>query len=211
LFGCPGGELSGCATGWGCTSVVGSATLTSSRPAISPGLEILIAHSDKENAAAITTLPAAAWTPALAADGGVRDKAKVAELTGLLTLTGWPAGMRVIVRRELPHPGAQLTLLEERDAWRTGSAAPKTPDCAAYPPASSPSTKPGVLPPRSPPASSAGCNYTPSVTLAKAEPKRLRYRLLHTAARLTRGNAAAGYAFRPPGPGPARSTPRSPE
>ena len=28
--------------------------------------------------------------------------------TGLLELDGWPAGMRVIVRRERPHPGAQL-------------------------------------------------------------------------------------------------------
>ena len=32
----------------------------------------------------------------------------VAELTGLLDLSSWPAGMRVIVRKERPHPGAQL-------------------------------------------------------------------------------------------------------
>jgi hypothetical protein len=32
----------------------------------------------------------------------------VAELTGMLDLTGWPKGMRVIVRRERPHPGTQL-------------------------------------------------------------------------------------------------------
>jgi hypothetical protein len=32
----------------------------------------------------------------------------VAELTGLADLDGWPEGMRVIVRRERPHPGAQL-------------------------------------------------------------------------------------------------------
>jgi hypothetical protein len=38
----------------------------------------------------------------------VRKGADVAELTGLLGLAGWPAGMRVIVRRERPHPGAQL-------------------------------------------------------------------------------------------------------
>jgi ATPase subunit of ABC transporter with duplicated ATPase domains len=44
----------------------------------------------------------------------VRDGA---ELTGLLTLPGWPAGMRVIVRRKRPHPGAQLSLVEERDGW----------------------------------------------------------------------------------------------
>ena len=67
---------------------------------------------------AITALPATAWTPASAADSGVRESAEVAELTGLLNLTGWPQTMRVIVRRERPHPGAQLTLFEERDAWR---------------------------------------------------------------------------------------------
>jgi hypothetical protein len=42
-----------------------------------------------------------------------RDGADVAELTGLLPLPGWPAGIRVIVRRELPHSGAQLSF-EER-------------------------------------------------------------------------------------------------
>lgn len=30
----------------------------------------------------------------------------------------WPAGARVIVRRERPHPGAQLSPFEERDGWR---------------------------------------------------------------------------------------------
>ncbi|MDH6463145.1 hypothetical protein M2302_003330 [Micromonospora sp. A200] len=39
-------------------------------------------------------LPATAWSAALAADGGIRDGAQVAELTGLLTLAGWPPGMR---------------------------------------------------------------------------------------------------------------------
>ena len=68
--------------------------------------------------AAITALSAQAWTPALGADGDARDGADVAELTGLLDLPGWPAGMRVIVRRERPHPGAQLSLFEEADGWR---------------------------------------------------------------------------------------------
>jgi hypothetical protein len=43
------------------------------------------------------------------ADGMPRRGAWVAELTGLLDLSNWPAGSRVIVRRERPHPGAQLT------------------------------------------------------------------------------------------------------
>jgi hypothetical protein len=57
---------------------------------------------------AIAKIPARAWTPAYDSDGQVRDGARVAELTGLLDLHGWPKGLRVIVRRERPHPGAQL-------------------------------------------------------------------------------------------------------
>ena len=68
--------------------------------------------------AAIALVPTSAWTAALDADGGVREHADVVEVTGLLTLTRWPAGMRVIVRREHPHPGAQLSLFEHRDGWR---------------------------------------------------------------------------------------------
>jgi Transposase DDE domain group 1 len=57
---------------------------------------------------AILTLPERVWEPAYDAGGQVRPGAQVAELTGLLDLAGWPAGMRVIVRKERPHPGAQL-------------------------------------------------------------------------------------------------------
>lgn len=54
---------------------------------------------------------AQAWTPAYDTDtDGIREGAWVAELTGLLDLSGWPAGMRVIVRKERPHPGAQLRM-----------------------------------------------------------------------------------------------------
>jgi hypothetical protein len=38
----------------------------------------------------------------------MRPGAWVAEITGMLDLEGWPKGMRVIVRKERPHPGAQL-------------------------------------------------------------------------------------------------------
>ncbi len=57
---------------------------------------------------AILALPQQAWTPAYDAEGTVRPGAWVAELTGMLDLTGWPKGMRLIVRKERPHPGAQL-------------------------------------------------------------------------------------------------------
>lgn len=63
-------------------------------------------------AAAIARIPPHVWTPAYDADGEVRDGAWVAELTGLLDLSGWPTGMRVIVRKERPHPGAQLRLTD---------------------------------------------------------------------------------------------------
>jgi len=52
------------------------------------------------------------WTPAYNSDGQVRDGAWVAELTGMLNLGGWPAGMRVIARKERPHPGAQLRITD---------------------------------------------------------------------------------------------------
>jgi hypothetical protein len=61
---------------------------------------------------AILTLPETIWTPAYNADGEPRRGAWVAELTGLLNLTNWPEGSRVIVRRERPHPGAQLTFCD---------------------------------------------------------------------------------------------------
>jgi hypothetical protein len=57
---------------------------------------------------AILKIPAAAWTPAYDAGGQVRPGAWVAEITGMLDLSSWPPGMRVIVRKERPHPGAQL-------------------------------------------------------------------------------------------------------
>ena len=43
-------------------------------------------------------------SPALDADGNVRDGAFVARLTGVLSLTGWPPGMRVIIRSERRTP-----------------------------------------------------------------------------------------------------------
>jgi hypothetical protein len=53
-----------------------------------------------------------AWQPATRQDGGVRDGAHVAEITGdeHIDLSGYPEGARLIVRREPLHPGAQQTL-----------------------------------------------------------------------------------------------------
>lgn len=36
----------------------------------------------------------------------------MAEATGMIDLTGWPDGSRLILRKERPHPGAQLTFTD---------------------------------------------------------------------------------------------------
>ena len=130
------------------------------------------AVTDREHTA-IAALPKQAWTPAIDVDGDPREAAAVAELTGLLppgALRDYPTGTRIIVRRERPHPGAQLDLIETRDGWRytcfatdtpagqyawldarhrgharveTASAPGKTPAWAGSRPRSSRSTKPG--------------------------------------------------------------------
>ncbi|MGW0828260.1 IS1380 family transposase [Streptomyces sp. NPDC002845] len=61
---------------------------------------------------AIRTLPDRIWHPALEQDGSLRGSAEVAELTGMIDLAGHPDGTRTIVRRERPHPGAQLSLFD---------------------------------------------------------------------------------------------------
>jgi hypothetical protein len=60
----------------------------------------------------VAHIPNRVWAPAYDADGEVRDGAWVAELTGLLDLSSWPKGMRVIARKERPHPGAQLRITD---------------------------------------------------------------------------------------------------
>lgn len=55
-------------------------------------------------------VPSGRWRPAITADGSdERDHADVAEITDLVNLSRWPSGTRAILRREEPHPGAQLT------------------------------------------------------------------------------------------------------
>jgi hypothetical protein len=61
---------------------------------------------------AILALPKTAWTAALDQDGTPRENGQVAEITDYLDLSGWPQGSRVIVRRERPHPGAQLSFTD---------------------------------------------------------------------------------------------------
>jgi hypothetical protein len=63
--------------------------------------------------AAILELPESAWVQAIDGDGADRDGAWVAELTDHLDLSAWPAGSRLICRRERPHPGAQFQIFDE--------------------------------------------------------------------------------------------------
>ncbi|MGF7022879.1 hypothetical protein JOE54_003673 [Brachybacterium tyrofermentans] len=71
-------------------------------------------------------IPKHVWEPAYNSNGEVREGADVAELTGLLDLDeDWPAGMRVIVRRERPHPGAQLRF-DDVDGYRLTAFATNT-------------------------------------------------------------------------------------
>ena len=167
--------------------------------------------------AAITAVTA--WIPAVEADGGLRDGAQVAELTDLLdpaVLAAFPAGTRFIVRRERPHPGAQLSLFDTVEGMRHQVFATDTPyggapiqflevrhraharvedriRCGK-------ATGFGRFPSRQFGINAAWLELALTGIdllawaqallldgdLAAAEPKKLRYRLLHVAARITR-------------------------
>jgi DDE family transposase len=174
--------------------------------------------------AAIDRVPPNAWQTVLDATGCPReaDEAAVVELTALLRehpagdqLRGWPADLRILCRREKPHPGAQLSLFEHHDGWRYQLLATNTPtgttqflearhrpharveDCIR----TGKDTGLGHLPSASIEINRAWCLAATIAcdllcwlrllcldgSLAKAEPKTLRYRLLHTAARIVRG------------------------
>jgi hypothetical protein len=66
-----------------------------------------------EVANAVLSTPAARWVPAISANGTEElDWAEVAEVSDLLDLSSWPKGTRAIARREVAHPGAQLTFTD---------------------------------------------------------------------------------------------------
>ena len=67
---------------------------------------------------AIGKLSKSSWRRAVEEDGEPRDGAWVAEITSHLDLSAWPEGSRVIVRKERPHPGAQLSLFDTQDGLR---------------------------------------------------------------------------------------------
>ncbi|MGW9027655.1 IS1380 family transposase [Streptomyces sp. NPDC055722] len=167
---------------------------------------------------AIRAIPDRLWHPALDQDGTLRDGAEVAELTGMVDLDGYPAGTRIIVRRERPHPGAQLSLFDQDEGLRHQDFLTDTPysgggsaqflevrhrghatvedriRCGK-------TTGFGRFPSRDFSVNAVWlelsltaidllawtCILLLEGELATAEPKKLRYRLLHVAARLTHG------------------------
>lgn len=74
----------------------------------------IIGHAlTQDIAAVLVKVPETAWQPAITADGSEeREHAEVCEITDLVDLSSWPAGIRMIARREDPHPGAQLTFTD---------------------------------------------------------------------------------------------------
>jgi hypothetical protein len=66
---------------------------------------------------AILEIPEDAWVAALDQDGSARTNGEVAEITDQVDLSAWPERSRLIVRRERPHPGAQLSFTDH-DGYR---------------------------------------------------------------------------------------------
>jgi len=161
--------------------------------------------------AAILKIPETAWIAALATDGSDRANGQIAEITTSLDLIGWPTGSRVIVRRERAHPGAQLSFTDH-DGHRFQAVLTDQPDPdiqvlerrqrqRAHAETHIRNDKDTGL--RNLPFRDFEHNrvwlllvgiahdllvWTQRLLLdgelARAEPKRLRYRLLHVAARL---------------------------
>jgi hypothetical protein len=161
--------------------------------------------------AAILKIPEESWIAALAADGSERENGQIAEITTSLDLSGWPARSRVIVRRERAHPGAQLSFTDH-DGHRFQAVLTDQPDPdiqvlerrqreRAHAETHIRNDKDTGL--RNLPFRDFEHNrvwlmlvgiahdllvWTQRLLLdgelARAEPKRLRYRLLHVAARL---------------------------
>jgi len=66
---------------------------------------------------AILEIPTDAWVGALDPDGSPRNNGEVAEITDHVDLAAWGDDARLIVRRERPHPGAQLSFTDH-DGYR---------------------------------------------------------------------------------------------
>ena len=74
----------------------------------------LVGHDlTRSVATVLVSMPEERWIPALSPDGAEeREGAEVAEVSDLLDLSSWPEGTRAIARREEPHAGAQLSFTD---------------------------------------------------------------------------------------------------
>jgi hypothetical protein len=77
--------------------------------------------------AAILATPADAWIAALDQDGSERENGQVTEITDRVDVSSWPKRSRLIVRRERPHPGAQLSFTDH-DGYRFQAILTDQPD-----------------------------------------------------------------------------------
>ncbi len=75
------------------------------------GVRFVVGHRlSAELAATVLEIPKNRWVSTISADGtDERELGQTAEITDLVDLSAWPEGTRMVVRREEPHPGAQLT------------------------------------------------------------------------------------------------------
>ncbi len=76
---------------------------------------------------AILQIPKDAWIPALDQDGSERENGEVGEITDCVDLSSWPEETRLIIRRERPHPGAQLSFTDH-DGYRFQAILTDQPD-----------------------------------------------------------------------------------
>lgn len=85
----------------------------------SAGIRFSVGYEvDERVRGALMELPESAWQRAVDGDGEVREGAQVTELTDRVDLSSWPEGTRLICRRERPHPGAQLSVLDCETGYR---------------------------------------------------------------------------------------------
>jgi Transposase DDE domain group 1 len=78
------------------------------------GVHFVVAYKlSAQVAAKILEVPGNRWQAAISSDGTEeRDSGEVAEITDLVDLSSWGDQTRMIVRREEPHPGVQLRFFD---------------------------------------------------------------------------------------------------
>ena len=78
------------------------------------GVFFVCGHSlTTELAKVIVSVEKSRWQSTISADGTEeREVGQVAEITDLVDLSSWPERTRMLVRKEEPHPGAQLTFTD---------------------------------------------------------------------------------------------------